>query len=92
MAVADRSQELFLTSARRGAQTEALHAAVELVLLNHLDLLNKPEGEQDPDLSELAYVYEQLTGFNAVKVTAACEALKDPWRPTEDVRVKEGLL
>jgi hypothetical protein len=92
MAVADRSQELFLTSARRGAQTEALFTAVELVLLNHLDQIDKPEGEQDPELFELAYVYEQLTGFNAVKAAAACEALEDPWRPTEDVRVKGGLL
>lgn len=62
---ADRSLELFRANAVRGARVEALLAAVELVLLNHYDEINKPVGEQDPELAELAEVYEQLTGWTA---------------------------
>lgn len=50
-----------------------LHKAIELVLLNHVDLIDKPAGEQDPDLAELADIYERLTGFDAVKEASRAE-------------------
>ena len=40
---------------------QALRTAIECVLLDHADELS---GENvDPNLGELAYVYEQLTGW-----------------------------
>jgi hypothetical protein len=48
---------------------DGLAAAIECVLLDHVDEL---AGEQvDANLAELAFVYERLTGFNATKEAAS---------------------
>jgi hypothetical protein len=44
-----------------GTLTGSLRAAIECVLLDHMDQLSDPD--VDANLSELAYVYEQLTGW-----------------------------
>lgn len=48
-------------------ENEALREAVELVLLNHVWEIDQPPGQQDPDLAELAHVYQRLTGFDPIK-------------------------
>lgn len=46
---------------------DPLHDAVQLLLINHHAELLKPAGEQDPEIAELAAVYEQLTGWDALR-------------------------
>ena len=41
-------------------------ATIECVLLDHLDEYSGPAGTQDTSLAELAHVYRELTGFDAV--------------------------
>ena len=45
----------------------AFQQAIELVLLNHKDELDDSHGKVDPDLAELAYVYEQVTGWTVAE-------------------------
>lgn len=42
-------------------------ATIECVLLDHVDLHNRPAGEADPSLAELATVYKRLTGWDAAE-------------------------
>lgn len=42
-----------------------LYSTIEVLLFNSAHELTKPVGEQDPDIAELACVYERLTGWNA---------------------------
>lgn len=49
------------------AGRDRLHDAVQLLLINHHHELLKPAGEQDPEIAELAAVYQQLTGWDALE-------------------------
>lgn len=42
-------------------------ATIECVLLDHVAAYTGPPGTQDPSLAELAHVYRELTGFDAVR-------------------------
>lgn len=54
-------------SLNQGGDRDRLHDAVQLLLINHHHELLKPAGEQDPEIAELAAVYEQLTGWDALE-------------------------
>jgi hypothetical protein len=66
-----RYRDAISTAIRTSLTVVDLHTSIKLVLLDHADELDDVHGKVDANLSELAYIYQQLTGWTVAKEEVA---------------------